>query len=503
MLKEKIRLIAIIGVCLVGLSLVCARADKVQDAAERTVLVIYPLHTGNIDWRISPTLTSLVRSEVVKSDRIRVVPEELFYELIAKQDIQATDFYEQRDTQVQLGRLLKADKIVVGGFGKVGYEYILTLEVVDVAAGVIDHVVAVKGSEAGNDLSRMAVLAGERLRDAFDPQPKEPPAPQPAPGHLNLPEPPPIMPAEVSFKTEPRLVLRGHKYNVHALAYSNDGSLLFSGATDKTIKVWNADTGELVRTLMNHTGTVLSLAVSSDGKLLLSGSRDGTAVLWDIETFAPIEQFKLGGDVYGVAFSPDAVRIALAGGSHVVALQKKDDKWQGIWNASVKEVLSLAYSPDGDLVTAGGEYGLIRIFNADNGMAVRKIERTEEMREVRCLAFDPYRRYLASGSDDDLVHVWTANGLERFRMGGHLSDVNAVAVGADGNVIFSAGSDQKVKAWSVDSGRLLDELSTGRGDLLAVAVRPGGKEIAAAGRDSMVRVHGVEMISIGQSEDIQ
>ncbi|MDB9475636.1 WD40 repeat domain-containing protein, partial [Dolichospermum circinale] len=75
--------------------------------------------------------------------------------------------------------------------------------------------------------------------------------------------------------------LSGHSNFVYSVSFSPDGKTLASGGDDKTIKLWNLDTGKEIRTLSGHSDFVYSVSFSPDGRTLASGSGDQTIKLWN------------------------------------------------------------------------------------------------------------------------------------------------------------------------------------------------------------------------------
>jgi WD40 repeat protein len=75
--------------------------------------------------------------------------------------------------------------------------------------------------------------------------------------------------------------LVGHNGSVNSVSFSPDGKTLATGSSDKTIKLWNVETGKEIRTLHGHDSYVYSVNFSPDGKTLVSGSYDNTIKLWN------------------------------------------------------------------------------------------------------------------------------------------------------------------------------------------------------------------------------
>ena len=80
--------------------------------------------------------------------------------------------------------------------------------------------------------------------------------------------------------------LEEHSSEIYCLAISADGQTIFSGSGNGSVNVWNLQTGELKRTLKGHLGGVNAVAISADGQTMVSGSgswnSDGTIKVWGV-----------------------------------------------------------------------------------------------------------------------------------------------------------------------------------------------------------------------------
>ncbi|KAH7031007.1 uncharacterized protein B0I36DRAFT_207242, partial [Microdochium trichocladiopsis] len=113
--------------------------------------------------------------------------------------------------------------------------------------------------------------------------------------------------------------LEGHSDLVTSVVFSHDGCRLASASDDKTVKVWDATTGQCLQTLESHSSGVNSVVFSHDGCRLASASRDNTVKVWDATTGQCLQTLEGHSDpVNSVVFSHDGCRLASASGDKTV-----------------------------------------------------------------------------------------------------------------------------------------------------------------------------------------
>jgi WD40 repeat protein len=148
--------------------------------------------------------------------------------------------------------------------------------------------------------------------------------------------------------------LRGHTGFVARLAWSPDGRMLASPSQDKTIRLWDTETGECLRTLQGHEDVVLGVAFEPSGGLLASCGNDKTTRLWEASSGGLIRTLECQSN--SVAFDPTAQVLATAG----------DDKTVRLWNpvsgnllrtleeAHDRVVTAVTFSSDGRILASAG-----------------------------------------------------------------------------------------------------------------------------------------------------
>lgn len=338
-----------------------------------------------------------------------------------------------------------------------------------------------------------------------------------------------------------RRVLDAHRDKVWGVAFHPREPWLASASHDKTVRIWDLNTGEELQTLTADAKTLRCVAFDPEGRAVVAGAEDGRLLRWELDTWSALPPLKgHARAVDNVAFSADgrycatasidnkAILWNLATGEPEHVLQHPDwvytvsltpdgrelatscrDQRIRIWNAAsgsqrseirlphapASDVLHswpVAYSPDGTTFAAGGPDGTIYIFDGRTQTLLGELH--DHTARVRSLAFHPRQPILASTSDDITVRLWdVARRRLITTLLGHAMSAQRVAFAGDGYHLATASDDRTVRVWDVRAEGIPVCVGTPQNRALRAArLSPDGVMLVTGDEDNAVRLWEVE-----------
>ncbi|KAJ6176749.1 hypothetical protein N7485_003663 [Penicillium canescens] len=289
--------------------------------------------------------------------------------------------------------------------------------------------------------------------------------------------------------------LTGHLDSVYSVAFCSDRSMLASGSSDETIKLWNVKTGKELQTLTGHTSWVSSMAFSSDGSILASGSYDHTIKLWDVKTSKELQTLMGHLEwVSSVAFSSNGSTLASGSRDNTIKLwDLKTGKVLQTLTGHLDAVYSVAFSSNGSTLASGSHDSTIKLWDVKAGKALQTL--TGHLDAVYSVAFSSNGSTLASGSSDETIKLWDVKtGKELQTLTGHTRWVSSVAFSSNGSTLASGSHDSTIKLWDVKTGKELQTL-TGHSNLVdSVAFSSDGTTLASGSSDNSIKLWDVKTI---------
>ena len=244
-------------------------------------------------------------------------------------------------------------------------------------------------------------------------------------------------------------VLPGHSLCVRALTFSLDGTSLVSGGNDMTIKLWDIQTGGIIRIFL-AIDFPISVSISVDNATIAWLYQDRTIGLWDTnpgDTCVTIEYNQAN----SISFSPTNPRLLLIASGAGTIFQ---------WNIDGPEPMSIpgddivnhycppTFSPDGThwILPQGSA---ATVLDTDSGVVVSRLQVPGSTKNSNWF-ISPNGKYVACG-DSDTILVWDITGPDPHLVNtfvGHTSKITSILFSSS---LISSSDDRSIKFWQIDA----------------------------------------------------
>ncbi|KIK34863.1 hypothetical protein CY34DRAFT_812605 [Suillus luteus UH-Slu-Lm8-n1] len=247
--------------------------------------------------------------------------------------------------------------------------------------------------------------------------------------------------------------MEGHSSEVWALAVSRDGQIIASGDAGGGLIAWHGETGEsLTKPIKAHFKGISSVDFSPDGTVLATGSRDDMK-LWCTKTWQMQGEPIYCGDVNCVRYSPSGELLAVGTTNNLHIYNPGTRERVASFKGHANWNYSLAWTPDGTRLLSGGSKSdpTIREWDPSTWQQVGHPWEGHTS-YINTIAIDPTGTLVASASTDNHVRFWRLSDRRNIGIFEHSAWPNTVTFSVDGRHILSGGEDKKISEWAVSKG---------------------------------------------------
>ena len=251
-------------------------------------------------------------------------------------------------------------------------------------------------------------------------------------------------------------IMYGHKDCVRFVCISPNGSVVLSGSDDKTIRIWNPETGENLGELTGHTSFISCVNITPDGNKAISGSWDKNLIVWDIKSKKCIRILKGHTDRVNCVFMTYDGKLAFSGSwdKTIRVWEVETGKCLWIMKGHKGFISCISSTINGQLVLSGSSDKTLRIWNIETRDCVKILEGHTDL--IQAVSITPFGELAITGSWDKTIKIWDIQKGKCLKtLMGHNSQVNGVAITPDGKTGVSGSSDKTIRIWNIEKGYCL------------------------------------------------
>lgn len=287
--------------------------------------------------------------------------------------------------------------------------------------------------------------------------------------------------------------IRADARSVDAVVFSEDDRRIVSGGYADGVKLWDVASGALLLHLPAEGHFALTAAINNDGSVIAAAVQGGTTRLWAVSNGELLAKFDRDA-ARAMAFSPDGKTFAIGMEQQVRLWDVAGRRF--VWSAAPKgpkaEIRALRFSRDGRKVLAAGLGNAAAVLDASNGAVLNEVH-DAATGKFSTAEFSHDQQSAVLGEVNGGALLWRPLSGKYRTIEGHAGDMKAAIFSPDNQFILTSGGDGTTRLWDAGSGELLDTVGEQPGQIpeipyLATSFSPDGRWALTGSTDGVFRL---------------
>lgn len=287
-----------------------------------------------------------------------------------------------------------------------------------------------------------------------------------------------------------------HRINAHeggcaSILFEYNSGKLVSGGQDRTIKMWDTNTGSLSHTLYGSLGSVLDLTITHDNRSVIAASSSNNLYVWDVSSG------RVRHTLTGHTDKVCAVDVSKVSSRHV--LSAAYDRTIKVWDLNkgycINTIIchsncnALSFSMDGQTICSGHVDGNLRLWNIQTGKLLSEV--AAHSLAVTSISLSRNGNVVLTSGRDNLHNLFDMRSLEvcgTLRASGNrvASNWSRSCISPDDNYVAAGSADGSISIWSISKADIVSTLREHTSPVLCCSWSGLGKPLASADRNGII-----------------
>ncbi|CAL0306769.1 unnamed protein product [Lupinus luteus] len=296
---------------------------------------------------------------------------------------------------------------------------------------------------------------------------------------------------ESSIPSTCKYRLNAHEGGCAAILFEYNSSRLITGGQDRSVKVWDTNTGTLSSTLRGCLGSVLDLIITNDNRSVIAASSSNNLYVWDLSSG------RVRHTLTGHTDKVCAVDVSKVSSRHVVSASydRTIKVWDLVKGYCTNTIIShsncnaLSFSMDGETIFSGHVDGNLRLWDIQTGKLLSEV--AAHSLAVTSISLSRNGNVVLTSGRDNLHNLFDVHSLEvcgTLRAAGNrvASNWSRSCISPDDNHVAAGSADGSIYIWSISTGDIVSTLKEHTSSVLSCRWNGIGKPLASADKNGIV-----------------